>query len=115
MSGEKLSGGFDKDLADDMRLGNTPEENLLIRLTGDPQVNGTMYAWGKTARLVTQKDFLKAVDNTCGDFFMLDVCSSYPTYAQMIRERRKQACYDDARKIIGEVVVSVQKNNRVFL
>lgn len=70
-------------------------------------VNGNSYAWGKTARLICEPHYLQTLQNTIGTFVAIDLCSAFPLWPQIMRERHLSTCYDEARKIVGRTIVSL--------
>lgn len=67
-------------------------------------ISGQNYAWGKTARNISEDTIKQALEETDGDFLLVDLCSAFPLFAQILRERhKKERCYVQAKKIIGEI------------
>ncbi len=80
------------------------------RIEGPPpyeshyEVNGTAYAWGKTARFLTEQQLLQALTDTEGSFFAVDLCSSFPYYKQMMDGRHKERSRETAKSTVGAFV-----------
>lgn len=67
-------------------------------------VNGTAYAWGKTARLLTEQQLLQSLADTEGSFFAVDLCSSFPYYKQMMDGRHKERSRETAKSTVGAFI-----------
>lgn len=80
------------------------------RIEGSPpyethyEVNGTAYAWGKTARTRTELQLLQALADTEGSFFAVDLCSSFPYYKQLMDGRHKERSRETAKSTVGTFV-----------
>lgn len=68
------------------------------------KIEGDAYAWGKTARVLTEQQLLQAMDDTTGPFFALDICSSLPYYRQIMEGQYKQQLRDGTTKLIGSFI-----------
>ncbi|MEK7581402.1 MAG: hypothetical protein AAB512_03905 [Patescibacteria group bacterium] len=66
------------------------------------KLDGQSYSWGATARTLCEKHIAEAKANSQGNFFLVDLCSSYPIFAQILRERRRdEHCYMKAKRVVG--------------
>lgn len=63
--------------------------------------SGIAYAWGKTARVLTEPFLATALSQTAGDFVLVDLCSSYPIYKQMMIERQRERSRSYITKLTG--------------
>lgn len=78
-----------------------------------PAISGHSYAWGKTARNISEDDIEQTLEETEGDFFLVDLCSAFPLFAQILRERhKKERCYTQAKRIMGELLNALQTSPR---
>lgn len=67
-------------------------------------ISGHNYAWGKTARNISEDTIKQTIEETDGDFSLVDLCSAFPLFTQILRERhKKERCYTQAKKITGEL------------
>lgn len=74
-------------------------------------ISGHNYAWGKTARNISEDTIKQTLEETDGDFFLVDLCSAFPLFAQILRERhKKERCYTQAKKITGELSSILQNS-----
>lgn len=74
----------------------------------DEVVEGDVYAWGKTAWTLVQPQYERLLsDPSTGDIRVLDVCSAFPYFAQILREHHRQRCYEQARTIAGKFAYSL--------
>src|SRR3989344_1855671 len=69
---------------------------------------GMAYAWGKTARLLTEPALMGALQDTGGDFVAVDLCSSYPIYSQIMTGQHKARARTEMRRITGAFVEFLQ-------
>lgn len=67
-------------------------------------LDGSVYAWGKTARLIAEPAYLGARDQTNGDFIAVDLCSSFPYFREIMTGQHKQTMHTQARGIVGKFV-----------
>ena len=79
-----------------------PEERLLRHTLVQQKTEGISYAWGRTARLVCQNDFVRSYLNTKGDFVSLDLCSAFPMWPQILRELHRDNCFTHSVEIVDE-------------
>lgn len=63
---------------------------------------GPTYAWGKTGRILTEPFLMAAINETDGDFVLVDLCSSYPIYKQIVIERNRERCQNQVAKVMGD-------------
>ena len=87
-----------------------PEAHEVGRLIGlVDDVTGHNYAWGKVARNMSEDAIKQALEETDGDFLLVDLCSAFPLLAQILRERHKrERCYSPAKKIVGELAQALE-------
>ncbi len=90
----------------------SPEIQLRNSMLGDPEVTGQAYAWGKTARIICEPHYQRALKNTDGTFIAVDLCSAYPWFAQILRESHLQECYHASFQLIGNCIAALQSNSR---
>jgi hypothetical protein len=69
---------------------------------------GMAYAWGKTARLLTEPFLMEALQETSGDFLAVDLCCSYPIYRQIATGQHKSRTRTEMRKVSGAFVDELQ-------
>lgn len=62
---------------------------------------GPNYAWGKTARILTEPFLMAVINETDGDFVLVDLCSSYPIYKQIVIERNRERRQTQVAKLMG--------------
>lgn len=83
------------------------EVGSLIGLTDS--ISGRNYAWGKLARNISEDTIKQTLEETEGDFVLVDLCSAFPLFARILRERhKKERCYVQAKKIVGELANVLQ-------
>src|SRR3989344_1181504 len=89
---------------------SNPETHDIGRLIGTVDaVSGHNYAWGKTARDISEDIMKQTLEETEEDFILIDLCSAFPLFAQILRERhKKERCYSQAKKIVGELVQALE-------
>src|SRR4029078_2712443 len=83
--------------------------NITENLQYDPhyEISSNAYAWGKTARLLTESELLSSLSATDGPFYALDLCSSYPYYRQMMIGRHRDRVRERSRETVGSFVDQV--------
>lgn len=72
------------------------------------EITGQVYAWGKTARLLTEPHFTQAMDDTSGNFVCVDLCSAYPIYREIMTGRHKERCMQQAVRLVGSFIHDLQ-------
>lgn len=77
-------------------------------LDGEKDTTGQAYAWGKTARLLTETHFRQAMDDTSGKFVCVDLCSAYPIYREIMTGRHKERCMQQAVRLVGSFIHDLQ-------
>lgn len=75
----------------------TPEKSVSVI----PE--GSAYAWGKSARLITKDPFFDTLAET-HDFTAVDLCSAYPLYAWIMRGQYKTRSREQSAQLIGKVL-----------
>ncbi len=68
-----------------------------------PQLEGNAYAWGKTARTVTEDHFF-SVHRTNPDFVAVDLCSAYPFYSKIMRGQLRAKAHKVSRGHVGQLL-----------
>lgn len=68
------------------------------------ELQGGVYAWGRTARLIAEPAYLKARDQAKGDFIAVDLCSSFPYFREIMTGQRRQEMHTLARVVTGKFV-----------
>lgn len=68
---------------------------------------GNVYAWGRTARLLSEES-IQHLMQIKGSFNMLDICSAYPLFAQITRERIRENNFNTAHTIAGKLIEYLQ-------
>ena len=61
-----------------------------------PNLEGQAYAWGKTARKITQTHFFKVLKDA-SNFTAVDLCSAYPLYAHIMSGQYKAKLLEQAQ------------------
>lgn len=69
---------------------------------------GQAYAWGKTARLLTEPYLMATLQETSGDFLAVDLCCAYPILKQIMIGQHKTRIRTEMRKIAGEFIHELQ-------
>lgn len=72
-------------------------------------ITGSAYGWGKIARVISEDLFVETLGGNNDNFVFVDLCSSLPIFAQIMRERHLDRCYAQAKKIAGDVSVAIQQ------
>ncbi len=82
------------------------------------QLEGTVYAWGKLARLRIEPALLEVMSATDRDLVVVDLCSSYPYLRQIMAGRHKERMELKTQKVTGEFIndfnAPIQKNRFPF-
>lgn len=60
------------------------------------------YGWGTTARTLCERHIADTYASTEKPFVLVDLCSAYPIFAQILRERRREDRFNLAKKIVGQ-------------
>ncbi len=86
-----------------------PERRLpqsRVAITIEDQYSRTLeaedYGWGTTARTLCERHITEAYSSTEKPFVLVDLCSAYPIFAQILRERRRDDRFNLAKKIVGQ-------------
>src|SRR3989304_1363106 len=69
---------------------------------------GQAYAWGKTARLLTEPYLMTTLQETTGDFLLVDLCCSYPIYRQIMMGQHKTRTRTEMRRVSGAFIDDLQ-------
>src|SRR3989344_2548956 len=69
---------------------------------------GEAYAWGKTARLLTEPYLMTTLQETTGDFLAVDLCCAYPIYKQIMTGQHRSRRRTEMRKISGAFIDELQ-------
>lgn len=76
-------------------------------------ISGRNYAWGKLARNISEDAIKQTLEGTEGDFLLVDLCSAFPLFARILRERhKKERCYPQAKKIVGELAQTLETSSK---
>ncbi len=62
------------------------------------------YAWGKSARVITEPHFLQASQNTEGNIVGVDLGSSFPLLAQIMRGQHERRCWEATLRAEGRLI-----------
>ena len=69
---------------------------------------GMAYAWGKTARLLTEPSLMETLQEAAGDFLAVDLCCAYPIYRQIMTGQHRSRRRTEMRKISGAFIDELQ-------
>ncbi|OGH49835.1 MAG: hypothetical protein A3H17_00570 [Candidatus Levybacteria bacterium RIFCSPLOWO2_12_FULL_37_14] len=81
------------------------------------ELQGGVYAWGKTARLITEPAYFEARDQIKTDLVAVDLCSSFPYFREIMTGQHKQLMHTEAYRITGKFIDGLHrlspKNNEL--
>lgn len=88
----------------------TGERDSIFRFVPEKSypLQGNVYAWGKTARLMTESTYFEVRDQIKNDFFAVDLCSSFPYFREIMTGQHKEAMHTEARKVVGGFTYELQ-------
>lgn len=71
----------------------------------DPyELQGSVYAWGKTARLMAEPAYFETRDQIKTDLIAVDLCSSFPYFREVMTGQHKQLMHTEASRTTGKFI-----------
>lgn len=77
----------------------------------DPyELQGGVYAWGKTARLMAEPAYFETRNQIKTDLVAVDLCSSFPYFREVMTGQHKQLMHTEASRITGKFIDDLHRN-----
>ena len=75
--------------------------NMQPKLQESKDLRGSGYSWGRIARLRTETQYESIYQASSGDMLVVDLCSSFPQYREIMRGRHIRRMLHEAKSIAG--------------